>query len=162
MSTHMIGNVTPGGVHVGIFRSLKPFVCSPSVTFFKSGRELSRGEKTLDLRDKPQNSAVTACHGSGPPRAASAATSIAPNVAVTAAICTATAAPYFPIASPSSSLADMVGRGDERWAVTRSEALVGAHATAPSARQGTSIVWIGDRRSRCDEVRVRIYQTRST
>ena len=35
--THMMGNVTPGGVQLGITRSLKPPVFSPETAFARSG-----------------------------------------------------------------------------------------------------------------------------
>lgn len=92
----MIGNVTPGGVQLGMIRSLKPRVCSPLIAAAPSGRELLRGEKTRERRLKKKKVAKTAAGGSGAAPSAPLAASTAANVAVMAPTSRAVAAAYLP------------------------------------------------------------------
>ena len=54
--THMMGKVTPGGVQLGMTRSLNPVVASPFMALVRFGRVLRRGLKTRDFTLKPRNS----------------------------------------------------------------------------------------------------------
>ena len=106
MSTHMIGKVTPGGVHDGIWRSLKPRVFSPFIALSSSGRLLLSGEKTRLLRLRAPNSRPVTGRGredcSVP--LTEHATSRRPKKHDMPIICTAIAPPYLVIASLSRSL----------------------------------------------------------
>mmetsp|Transcript_38309 Transcript_38309/g.101428 ORF Transcript_38309/g.101428 Transcript_38309/m.101428 type:complete len:225 (+) Transcript_38309:523-1197(+) len=135
ISTHMMGNVTPGGVQLGIIRSLKPPVFSPEIAFAKSGRELSSGEKIRERRLMPKKSTKTAQSG-GVTAAAAAPASRAARKAAMAASWMATAAPYFRMASVSSSFswdACLATRAPRLWS---GRCCRRASARDPEARPG--------------------------
>eukprot|EP00437_Effrenium_voratum_P035759 CAMPEP_0181487194 /NCGR_PEP_ID=MMETSP1110-20121109/47673_1 /TAXON_ID=174948 /ORGANISM="Symbiodinium sp., Strain CCMP421" /LENGTH=133 /DNA_ID=CAMNT_0023613653 /DNA_START=224 /DNA_END=625 /DNA_ORIENTATION=+ len=98
----MMGKKIPGGVQLGICRSLKPPVASPREALLMSGRELSKGEKSRERMLMPKNSPKTAQSGTCTLKAWLPVSKAKKKLAM-ASTCTEMAATYLPTASVSSS-----------------------------------------------------------